>query len=144
MAHDFKEFPELTNNQMDFYYFDSPHRQIFEDIRARVTKVTDGDTIWVKWDGRDFDFKIRMAKLAAPEIKEAGGRESQRWLEGRILGKDVDVLVDPTNRVGRWGRLIGDVVEGGISLGEESIQNGHAVNFDEVNNNPLPEIEALL
>ena len=40
MPHDFKRFPELTNSQMDFYYDDSPHPQITEDISVRVIKVT--------------------------------------------------------------------------------------------------------
>ena len=48
MAHDFKTFPELTNNKMEIYYFESPHRQILEDFEGEVVKVTDGDTIHVK------------------------------------------------------------------------------------------------
>ena len=39
MAHDFKLFPELTNAQMDLYYFESPHRQITEDFIGKVVKV---------------------------------------------------------------------------------------------------------
>ena len=37
---------------------------------------------------RNFDFPIRMANLASPELKEEGGRESQAWLEEQILGED--------------------------------------------------------
>ena len=50
MAHDFKNFPELTNRQMQVYYFESPHKQVTEDFRGRVIKVTDGDTIRVEWE----------------------------------------------------------------------------------------------
>jgi len=50
MAHDFKKFPELTNNQMQIYYFESPHKQITEDFKARVVDVHDGDTIKVEVD----------------------------------------------------------------------------------------------
>ena len=64
MAHNFKLFPELTNNQMQFYYFESPHRQIIEDFRAKVVQVTDGDTIRVKWDERKFDFPTNFSSLA--------------------------------------------------------------------------------
>ena len=62
MAHDFKLFPELTNRQMQEYYFQSPHKQITENFAAKVVKVTDGDTIRVEVDFRDFDFPIRIAE----------------------------------------------------------------------------------
>ena len=80
MAHDFKRFPELTNSQMNLYYFDSPHKQITESFTAKVVKVTDGDTIRVKWDERDFTFPIRLSELAAPELNERGGVKAQRWM----------------------------------------------------------------
>ena len=73
MAHDFKRYPELTNNQMNFYYFDSPHQQIAEDFDAKVVKVTDGDTIRVTTDFRDFDFPIRFSNIMAAETDEKGG-----------------------------------------------------------------------
>ena len=91
MAHDFKNFPELTNRQMQVYYFESPHKQVTEDFRGRVIKVTDGDTIRVEWEERKLPVTIRMAKLAAPESKEKGGLESKTWLSEQIMGKEVDV-----------------------------------------------------
>jgi len=54
MAHDFKRFPELTNNQMNLYYFDSPHQQIAEDFDAKVVNVHDGDTVRLEVSWRDF------------------------------------------------------------------------------------------
>ena len=57
-THDFKRFPELTNGQMGLYYFDSPHKQIAENFFAKVVKVSDGDTIRVKADFRDFNFLV--------------------------------------------------------------------------------------
>ena len=93
MAHDFKNFPELTNNQMTFYYLDSPHKQITEDFEARVVEVHDGDTVKLQTDFRDFIFNLRLSNIAAPEIKEQGGPESQKWLESEVLNKDVMILV---------------------------------------------------
>lgn len=129
MAHDFKRFPELTNNQMQSYYFDSPHKQITEDFTARVVKVHDGDTVSVHWSGRDFDFPIRLAALAAPELNEAGGHEAQKWLKDRIEGKNVDIRLTP-QRVEKWGRLLAHVYESGINVAEEEIQNGLAMSWD--------------
>lgn len=143
MQHDFKKFPELTNSQMELYYFQSPHKQIVESFTCRVIKVTDGDTIRVVTDFRDFDFPIRLANIAAPEIKERGGRESQKWLSSKILGDDVYVIIDPRNRVGKWGRLLGDVTHTGMSLGEESINMGHSIKFGEDNSELMPKLEVI-
>jgi len=126
MPHNFKDFPELTNNQMQIYYFQSPHKQITEDFRATVMKVIDGDTIRVSCGFRDFSFPVRLFNLAAPEIKERRGRESQSWLEHQILGKEVDIIISKS-RVEKWGRLLADVRHKGFSMSEESIRRGHGV-----------------
>ena len=133
MDHDFKAFPELTNNQMQTDYFNSPHKQIFEDFSAEVVKVHDGDTITLRWSERDFDFPIRFANIAAPELKEDGGPESQEWLESMLLGKEIDIKINPDNRVEKWGRLLGNVVIGGIDIGEMSVMNNKSVPWEQRN-----------
>ncbi len=130
MPHDFKNFPELTNSQMEIYYFESPHKQIFEDFRAEVVGVHDGDTIKLRADFRDFDFPLRFLDIAAPELKDDGGPESQGWLEGLLLGEVVDVKINPVNRVEKWGRLLGDVVFKGIDVGNQSVALGFAKTWD--------------
>ena len=129
MAHDFKKFPELTNKQMEIYYFDSPHKQIFEDFSAKVIRVKDGDTIQVKWSERNFDFPVRLANIAAPEKDEEGGIASQKWLEGMVGNEIVDVRIDPDNRVGKWGRIIGEIFFMGININQMSIDFGHSIPF---------------
>ena len=130
MAHDFKRFPELTNNQLSIYYWESPHRQITEDFVAEVVKVHDGDTITVRWDERDFDFPIRFANLAAPEMNQPGGKESQKWLESQILGEEVEINITKS-RVEKWGRLLGDIIFRGMSMSNMSIATGHGIRWDE-------------
>ena len=128
LKHDFKRFPELTNSQMQVHYFDSPHRQILEPIQARVVKVTDGDTIRVEWSERDFDFPVRMADIAAAELDEQGGQQSQSWLEKRILGEEVTII--PTKgRVEKWGRLLANVLLLGMDMSAQSIDAGHATKW---------------
>lgn len=131
MPHDFKKFPELTNNQMQFYYFESPHKQITESFIAEVVKVTDGDTIRVKTDFRDFDFPVRLKNIQAPELSEAGGLESLTWLASQVLGQEVMIQIDRTNRVGKFGRLIGDVLHGGMSMSEAALRESFATKFGE-------------
>jgi len=129
MAHDFKKFPELRTSQMDLYYFESPHKQIAENFTAKVVSVHDGDTIRLLWTERDFDFPLRMLHIDAPELKESGGLRSQKWLEKEILNKEVDILIDPSNRVEKWGRLLGEVVHLGMNLNELSMIEGMSVPF---------------
>ena len=126
--HDFKKFPELTNNQMQFYYWDSPHKQITDGFIGKVVKVTDGDTIRVMTDFRNFDFPIRLRGINAPEMKE-GGAQSKNWLESQILNEEVYIGIDRTNRVGKFGRLIGDVILGGQSMSELSLMLGYSEVF---------------
>lgn len=131
MTHDFKRFPELTNAQMSFYYFDSPHQQIAEDFDAKVYKVVDGDTIRLKVDFRDFTFPLRMSNLLAPELNEEKGIESRNHLKDLIDGADVEIVINKMNRVGKWGRLLGEVKHMGFDIGEQMKNDGFAVELDE-------------
>lgn len=129
MTHDFKLFPELRNNQMQFYYFDSPHRQITEDFLAQVNRVIDGDTVELKWNERDFLFPLRMSRIAAPELNESGGEEVKRWLKDRIEGLEVEIKIDQRNRVGKFGRLLGDIISGGDSMSDAMLREGLVKEF---------------
>ena len=127
MAHDFKNYPELSNAQMNMYYFDSPHQQIAEDFDAKVEKVHDGDTIRVSCSFRDFTFPIRMANIMAAELNEEHGVEARNHLANMILGAQVEILIDKKNRVGKYGRLIGKVIHKGFDMGEQMKSDGFAV-----------------
>lgn len=143
MVHDFKKFPELTNSQLDLYYFESPHKQIFEDFNAECVEVIDGDTIKVKWSERDFPFKIRFENIAAPELHEEGGEESKEWLRKQILREEIEVLVSE-KRVGKWGRLLGRIIHRGVDVGEMSILAGHSISWKNRNDGKIPHIESIL
>lgn len=144
MEHDFKRNPELWDSQMGELYFKSPHKQIFEGFTAKVVKVTDGDTVRVETDFRDFDFPVRMLKIAAPELNEGGGPESQRWLESKILNKTVYISVDINNRVGKWGRLLGEIWFQGMSMQEESLNQGFSTLFDLRESSTIPDFNKEL
>ncbi len=124
--HDFKKFPELHTNQLPFHSFSSPHKQITQDFNATVIDVHDGDTIKVRWIERDFDFPIRFLGIDAPELDQTGGKESKDWLEKQILGREVLIKIDPKNRVGKWGRILGTIISGGANLNEQSLMQGYS------------------
>tara|TARA_Y100000310_G_C20390115_1_gene672333 strand:+ start:149 stop:619 length:471 start_codon:yes stop_codon:yes gene_type:complete len=136
--HDFKNFPELTNRQMERFYFQSPHKQITEDFNAKVVRVIDGDTVELQTNFRDFNFPLRMLNMAAAELDEKGGLESAKWLAERLNGKEVQIVVDPKNRVEKWGRLLGHILLFGMNIGEESRMNGKAVSWEERKDGTIP------
>ena len=144
MPHDFFKFPELTNEEMQFYYWESPHVQIMEDFEAEVVKVHDGDTITVRTNFRDFDFPVRFLDTNAPELNEEGGHESQAWLENKLLREMVTVNIDRSNRVGKFGRLLGNIIHSGMSVNEESVRMGWATPFDQRNEGKIENINTLL
>ena len=141
MVHDFKNFPELPNGKFDTEYFNSPHKQITEDIMATVVKVHDGDTITLHWDERDFDFPMRVVNIDAPELNEDGGHESRDHLKGFIEGALVQIIIDPDNRVEKWGRLLGDIIHRGMLVSEHQLFTNNAKLFEDRNLDELTNIQ---
>jgi len=125
---------------MEIYYFESPHKQILEDFRAKVVKVHDGDTITVETDFRDFNFPVRFLNTDAPELKDPGGRDSQSWLAEKILNKEVDIIINRSQRVGKYGRLLGKIFSEGVDINEESIRAGKATPFGQQEAGEIPNL----
>jgi endonuclease YncB( thermonuclease family) len=153
MSHDFKNWPELKNEEMDFYYWQSPHKQMFETFTARVIRVHDADTVIVRIPERNFDFPIRFSNTSARELKEtpekdtsnqlcADGLTAQAWLEDRILGEPVTIIL-AKKRVEKWGRLLGKVVFEGVDLGDELITHGMAIPWANRIDGKIPRLGAL-
>ena len=141
MVHNFKDYPELPNSRMDEYFFTSPHKQITEDFRATVVKVHDGDTVTLSWTERDFDFPLRITDIDAPELNIKGGHRSRDALKTLIEGKQVQIIIDPDNRVEKWGRLLGDIVWNGLTISEHMISMGYATTFEDRRSDELPNIK---
>jgi len=144
MMHDFKRYPELTNSQMTQFYFESPHKQINNDFTATVVKVHDGDTITLSVDFRDFNFPLRFSNTNAPELNEKGGHEAKDKLKSMIEGEEVNILINPDNRVEKWGRLLGEVMFQGLNLNDLMINLGFSTSFENRNDGKIPSIEEQL
>ena len=128
---------------MPEHYFESPHKQITEDFRAKVVKVSDGDTIRVETQFRDFSFPVRFLDIDAPEKDEVGGLESKEWLEDQILGEEVEVRITE-NRVDKFGRLLGHIISGGLDMGEASLRQGFSIEFGRRTEGELPDLNEVL
>lgn len=75
-------------------------------VEAVVTKVVDGDTIYVDINGDDY--KLRMIGLNCPEYTkeiEPYGRESSEYTENELLGKTVYLESDVSN-TDKYSRLL--------------------------------------
>ena len=121
--HDYQNYPELTNTQLEVLRYSSPHKQIEADFEAVVIKVHDGDTITLAASFRDFAFPLRFLDIDAPELNE-GGQEAGDWLRAKIEGQEVQIMIDKENRVGKYGRLLGKVMHNGMDVGVEMVQLG--------------------
>jgi len=141
--HDYKAFPELSNRQLEELQFTSPHVQITEDFEAEVVKVHDGDTITLRTSFRDFDFPLRLLDIDSPEMSE-GGQEAKEWLSSKLLFKKIKVLIDSRNRVGKYGRLLGHVLFGGLNVAHEEIALGLAKEFGTKKEGEVPNLYGLL
>lgn len=140
--HDYQKFPELTNSQLQEFQFSSPHPQIVEDFDAEVVRVHDGDTITLRTQSRDFDFPLRILDIDAPEMN-AGGKTARDWLRNRISGKQIRVLIDRYNRVGKYGRLLGQILHGGTNIGQEEVRLGLAKPFGNKDEGEIPNMNKL-
>lgn len=75
------------------------------ELVGKVTKVSDGDTIWVT-DASGKREKIRMDRIDAPESKQAYGKEATAALAQWILNRSVRVEYKKRDQ---YGRVLGIV-----------------------------------
>jgi len=137
LTHDFERNPELTNAQLEVFSVVTPHTQYTEDFDAVVERVHDGDTVTLSTDERDFLFPLRLLDIDAPELSE-GGDVAKAYLMSRVLGQRVTIRINKSNRVGKYGRLLGKIEHGGMDLGEEMLSLGLVSQFG-AKNEGMPE-----
>lgn len=142
MAHDFVNFPELTNRELQEHVV-SPHPQITADIFVDVVKVIDGDTIRVRWEKRDFDFPVRFLGTNSPEMNE-GGEEAREYLKGVIEDEEVMLKIDKRQRVGKYGRLLAKIISLGMDVGDMMIRLGYATTFENRDEGKIPDLNKTL
>ena len=94
--------------------------------RGVVTRVADGDTLWVRPSGGGAVVHIRIDAIDAPEICQAWGREAKAALSVSVLNKTV--IVTGKRRDG-YGRLLARLHLPGAEptdVGEALVGGGHA------------------
>jgi len=92
------------------------------EVSGLVTRVSDGDTIWVE-DAQGTRHKIRLLDIDAPESTQKFGGKSTARLQSLIGGKRVKVTYSETDK---YGRLLGTVWFGGEDINLRMVAEGMA------------------
>jgi endonuclease YncB( thermonuclease family) len=94
-----------------------------ESYFAQVTRVSDGDTLWVKPEGEDMPRKLRLQGLDAPEICQAGGPAARDALAALVANTRVSVSVKYQDD---YGRGLARISINGEDVGARLVALGHA------------------
>lgn len=92
-------------------------------MNARATRVSDGDTLWVRPADGGAYLKLRLKGIDAPEICQAGGVAARDALRDAVAG--VLLEVEPLGR-DAWGRALARVRVQGADLGARLVRDGQA------------------
>jgi micrococcal nuclease len=90
---------------------------------AFVTKIVDGDTGWVRMDGKSY--KVRYIGMNTPEIGDAGADEATALNSSLVMGKEVQLYKD-VSETDKYGRLLRFVVVDGKFANYELVKQGVA------------------
>jgi hypothetical protein len=91
-------------------------------VQGIVTKVTDGDSLWVTPPGQP-GIEVRLRDIDAPEICQVWGEEARRALEALVLGKIVVLRIAGRDT---YGRTLGQVQAGDVDVARRMVEEGHA------------------
>lgn len=93
---------------------------------ARVSRVFDGDTLWVKPLAGGKYRKLRLDGVDAPEICQPGGEASRDALARRVLNQVVEVRVRTQDD---YGRGIARIVHQGDDVAAWMVSSGQAWSY---------------
>ena len=99
-------------------------------MMGTVTRVTDGDTLWVRPDddegGRRKPLKIRIQGIDAPEICQPWGTQAAMALRDRLRGQHVELALRARDDYQRW---LGTVSWQGEDMGAWMVREGNAWSY---------------
>ena len=116
-----------------FFSFFLLNAQLKENTFYKVSKISDGDTFYVK-NEKSEKFKIRLIGIDAPESynvglkvhKEYYGKEAKIYLTNLLKNKKVKLTFD-VQKTDRYGRILAYVyLEDGSFVNKNLVENGYA------------------
>lgn len=103
------------------------------EYRASVTRVVDGDTVYLDVDlGFEvrFSIKTRLHGINSPEMNTAAGKAARAHLVS-LLPDGCEVLVRTfKDRQGKYGRYLVQIFTAdAVSVNQRMLADGHAVEY---------------
>ena len=93
-------------------------------MRATVTYVVDGDSVWVKPERGGAPRPVRLRGIDAPEICQAHGRAARDALAAKVLSRPVTLRLHGRDA---YQRLLGELATPSIQdVGAWMVSQGHA------------------
>ncbi|MCM5681303.1 thermonuclease family protein [Schlegelella sp. S2-27] len=98
-------------------------------LEGTVTRVSDGDTLWLRIEGEEpasKPVKLRLEGIDAPERCQPWGSQSAQALTGRVLGRKVQVVLRAQDAYRRW---LGSLWLDGDDVSAWMVSEGHAWSY---------------
>jgi endonuclease YncB( thermonuclease family) len=103
-------------------------REVVRGGKAKVLEVLDGDTIRVVFENTGNSAKVRLVSINAPDKGSTGYKESKNWLNARIWGQEVSLLIDENFAVDEYGRILAVVLDRNrTDINLEALRRGWAM-----------------
>lgn len=96
------------------------------DWSGTATRITDGDTLWVRPALGGRPVKIRVHGIDAPEICQTGGQASRAALARRVAGRRLELS---PQRQDDYGRTVALVSVDGEDIAGWMVGQGHAWSY---------------
>ena len=94
ITHEFKADPQTVFEKL------AEHENLGSLFGAKITRVSDGDTLWIRPHGGGRPVKLRVQGIDAPERCQPWGEASRERLRELVLGRSVRVVEGPHHGVG--------------------------------------------
>jgi len=92
-------------------------------VTGQVSRVTDGDSLWLTLDSSGQPLQLRLLGIDAPEICQPWGEQAKQALAELVLGKQVTVH---TQGQDTYGRTLATVFVDTVNINKTLVQEGHA------------------
>lgn len=93
------------------------------EISGQVSRVVDGDTLWLRTGSDEPPLVVRIEGIDAPEACQPGGAEATAALGELVLNRHVTLKSVATDD---FGRKVGKVFDGTKDIGDRLVRDGHA------------------
>lgn len=95
-------------------------------LEGRVTRVSDGDTLWIAPAAGGKPVKVRVQGIDAPESCQPWGLQATQALAARVLHQAVRLEEGPRDD---HGRRLGRLMQGDQDVGAQMVREGHAWSY---------------